>query len=323
MQQSDDDCLTLMAHDEDPFNRWQASQTFATRLMRAGSPDDTSRAAFIEAIGGIVRSRLIEPAFAAQVLAFPTEADVARDIGSDIDPEAVLAARHRLRAAVGTALRSDLEAALGAMEHPATFSPDAASAGRRARANSLLDLLAAADPAAGQTRALQAFRTATNMTDRMAALSILSHLPGEAREAALAEFHTTFQTNALVVDKWFAVQALIAEPGALARVQHLMTHADFSLLNPNRLRSLIGVFSMNNQTQFNAADGSGYRFLCDIVLDLDRSNSQTAARLLGAFKSWRLFEPGRRRFAAAALRGLAAQNALSPDVRDMVSRALS
>lgn len=169
---------------------------------------------------------------------------------------------------------------------------------------------------------MRQFEAAATMTDEIAALAALAQTPGAARELALDEFYRRHANEALVVDKWFALQAVIPERDTLDRIERLMTHPAFSLANPNRVRSLVGAFAMGNQTQFNAADGRGFEFVAGIVLALDPKNPQVAARLLAAFKSWRALEPKRQALAEAALRRVAARDALSPDVQDIVSRSL-
>jgi aminopeptidase N len=161
------------------------------------------------------------------------------------------------------------------------------------------------------------------MTNKIAALGVIATQPGAAREAALDAFYRLYADEPLVIDKWFALQATIPEPDCLARVKKLMDHPAFSLANPNRVRALIGAFASGNQTQFNAADGSGYEFIATIVLVLDAKNPQVAARLLGAFKSWRALEEQRRAQAQAALQRVAASSHLSPDVTDIAERSLA
>jgi aminopeptidase N len=205
----------------------------------------------------------------------------------------------------------------------ASYSPDAASAGRRALANGALDLIAAADPLVGERLAAAQLESATNMTDRLAAFAVLTTLPGEAREHAIAAFGERFSGEPLVLDKWFALQAAIPEAGTLDRVKALMGHPAFSMTNPNRIHSLIGSFAMANPSQFNRADASGYEFLADIVLELDGSNPQVAARLLTAFGPWRMMEKTRRAGAERALRRIAQKASLSRDVADIVQRSLA
>jgi aminopeptidase N len=151
---------------------------------------------------------------------------------------------------------------------------------------------------------------------------VLSQLPGEARETALDSFFRAHAVDALVIDKWFALQAMIPEEETLARIRALMSHHAFSMNNPNRLRALIGSFANGNPTRFNAPDGSGYDLLVETVLEMDARNPQVAARLLGAFRSWRSLEPGRRAAAEAALNRVAEKASLSADVRDIVQRSL-
>ncbi len=161
------------------------------------------------------------------------------------------------------------------------------------------------------------------MTDKIAALGIIAMQPGAARDEALGSFYRLYSSEPLVIDKWFALQAVIPEGDTLARVKRLMDHPAFSLANPNRVRALIGAFASGNQTQFNAPDGSGYEFVATIVLLLDAKNPQVAARLLGAFKSWRALEERRRTRAEAALRRVAGASHLSPDVKDIAERSLA
>ena len=161
------------------------------------------------------------------------------------------------------------------------------------------------------------------MTDRMAALATLAFHPVPERQAALDDFYRRYESDPLIIDKWFALQATIPETGTLDRVRALTRHPAFSLGNPNRVRSLIGAFAQMNQTQFNRDDGAGYDFLVETVLTLDPKNPQVAARMMTAFKSWRALEPGRRGKAETALARVAAASSLSRDVKDIVERSLA
>jgi aminopeptidase N len=183
--------------------------------------------------------------------------------------------------------------------------------------------MAASDPEAGEKLALQQFETATNMTDRLAAFATLTLLPGSVREQVIQNFGERYGDEPLVLDKWFALQAAIPESDTLPRVQGLMEHPAFSMNNPNRVRSLIGTFALNNPTQFHRRDGAGYDFLAEIVMQLDRSNPQLAARLLTAFGTWKTMEPDRRAMAERALHRIAERPDLSRDVGDIVQRSLS
>ncbi len=308
-----DERLTLLAHDGDAFNRWQAAQSLAMEVLvdRATADAPLEAEAGPEAAGlssalatFLDGEALADPAFAALVLTLPGEQEVAQALRSEVDPDAIWRARQSLRMQLGRDLGPRLLSLRDALAAPAgaPFSPDAASAGRRALRNAALDLVAAADPQAGTALALAQLETAATMTDRLAALATLSLVPGEAREAALARFADTYRHEPLVLDKWFALQAMIPEDGTLERVRGLMRHPAFSLGNPNRVRSLVASFSLNNPTQFHRPDGAGYDLTAEVVLALDGKNPQVAARLLTAFNTWRMVEGGRRRRAESALR---------------------
>ncbi len=325
---SEDDLITQTAHDSDSFNRWQASQTYATRLLlrsveqvRAGG-GPVSDARFIEALRHVLKTSAVDPAFAAQVVTLPGEADIAREIGNHVDPDAIFVARKALRQAIGSSLTAELRAIYDSLADDGAYSPDSVAAGRRALRNAALDLYAAANPE-GITLAGTQFTRARFMSDKITALNIMALQPGAAREAALQAYYETYRNEPLAIDKWFALQAAIPESGTLARVKTLMQHPGFSLGNPNRTRALIGAFAAGNQTQFNALDGSGYEFVTSIVLQLDEKNPQVAARLLGAFKSWRALETQRRTLAETALQRVASHGRLSADVKDIVERSLA
>jgi aminopeptidase N len=318
----------LAAHDGDPFNRWQAVQMLAMRLLidnvtalRAGK-EPRSDAGLLDAFAAMLADPALEPAFVALTLTPPGETDIARDIGRDVDPDAIFAARLALRVATGERLEQELNARYRALADNGPYRPDAEGAGGRALRNVCLDLLVAAKRPGATALAMQQYRSADNMTDRLAALTTLSLRATNERDTALADFYDRYAHDPLIVDKWLALQAAIPEAATLDRVKSLTAHPAFSFANPNRVRALIGSFSMANQTQFNRADGAGYDFLVDHVLALDPKNPQVAARLLQALKSWRVLEPTRRAFAQAALRRVATTSTLSRDVSDIATRAL-
>ncbi|HEX8828815.1 MAG TPA: aminopeptidase N C-terminal domain-containing protein, partial [Xanthobacteraceae bacterium] len=247
----------------------------------------------------------------------------AREIGSDVDPDVVFAARRGLQTAVGGRHGTVLAETYRRMITPGPYQPDAQSAGRRALKNVCLSLLATTATPEAIARAFAQYRDANNMTDRIAALETLAMHDRPERPDALADFYERFADDPLVIDKWFALQAMIPEPATLDRVRTLTKHPAFSAANPNRIRALIGAFAQGNHTQFNRRDGSGYDFIADFVLELDPKNPQVAARLMGAFRSWRALEAERRRRAEATLRRVAAAQSLSRDVNDIVARTLA
>jgi aminopeptidase N len=328
LDQSREDLSLLAARDSDPFNRWQALQSIAMRSLianvaahRQGKPL-THPGELTEAFRNVLNTPALEPAFAALAITLPGENDIAREIGSDIDHDAIFAARHAMRREIGKGLDADLTAAYARLTTRAPYSPDAASAGGRSLRNVSLDLLAANGAPDKIDLAAQQFTDADNMTDRLAALATLSLHDVPARERAFAAFYDRFKDNALVIDKWFIIQASVPERETLARVRTLLSHPAFSLANPNRVRSLIGTFAAN-LTQFNRPDGEGYVFLAEIVQTLDPKNPQVAARLMTAFRTWRALEPKRRALAEAALKRVASTAGLSRDVADIAGRSLA
>ena len=328
---SEDDLLSLSRHDADSFNRWQAVQSLATRqLLRAVEDSRAGRAmavdqAFTDAHGDVIADAAngrLDLAFAALAATLPSEADLAREQAKNVDPEAIYVAREFLRGVLAREHGDALEETYERLSYSGRFSPDAMSAGRRALRNLALNMLAAGGSPRGAERARRQFETANNMTERFAALTTLSTVPGAEREQAFEAFWRAHAGDALILDKWFALQAHIPEPATLERVRGLMALPSFSLSNPNRVRALIGGFAAN-QTQFNRLDGAGYELLAEIVLTLDPTNPQIAARLLSALRSWRSLEPRRQAQAEATLTKIAGHAGLSADVRDIVTRSLS
>jgi aminopeptidase N len=327
-EQSNDDLRFLAARDTDPFNRWQALQTLATGVLienatRRHESSQRDDGGVTDALAAVLADETLEPAFTALALTLPSEADIARDIGRDVDPDAIFRERTGLRMIIGRHLAAELWKTYLRMTDEAPYAPDAASAGRRALRNCCLDLLAATRDPTARALALKQFEAADNMTDRLAALAALSLQDVPEREQALDAFYQRFTSDALVIDKWLALQAAIPEPATLDRVRALTTHPAFSFANPNRVRSLIGAFAQTNQTQFNRADGAGYDFVADCILALDPKNPQVAARLTTAFRSWRALEPVRGGKAEAALRRIGQAAGLSRDARDIVERSLA
>ncbi|HET7911794.1 MAG TPA: DUF3458 domain-containing protein, partial [Pseudolabrys sp.] len=324
-----DDLAFLAAHDSDAFNRWQALQTISMRLLldnvaaaRAGRPLRTDDR-LVQAFAATIEDSNLEAAFVALALILPGEGDIAREIGNDIDPDAIFQTRTALKAELGQRLDARLADAYERMTVGVRYSPDAESAGRRALRNAALDLLAASAAPAGIARAVRQYQHADNMTDRMAALATLSLHNVPEREHALADFYDRYAGDALVVDKWFSLQATTPHRDTLDHVRVLTTHPAFSLANPNRVRALIGAFAQGNSTQFNRLDGAGYDFIAETVLALDQKNPQVSARLATAFRNWRTMEDGRQVKAESALSRIRAASPLSRDLSDIVDRALA
>ncbi len=318
-----EDLERRLAFDDDPFNRWQASQSLALRAvfgrLETGALDARGLS---EALRSLLTKADDDPAFVAQALSLPSDVDLAREKANDVDPDVLFEARMALRAEIGRSLGAELDAIYARFADADAYAPDAASAGRRALRNVALDLLAAGDAERGRALAMTQFEAAGNMTDKLAALATLALLGGHAREEAFARFYAQYAGDALVIDKWFSLQAMIPEAATTQRVSGLMAHREFSLANPNRVRALIGAFANGNLTRFHALDGSGYDLLTGVVLELDPKNPQLSARLLSALRSWRTMESRRRDLIEARLKRIVAQENLSADLRDIATRAL-
>ncbi|MDO6966791.1 aminopeptidase N [Rhizobium alvei] len=324
-----EDMVQIARHDSDLFSRWQAINQLALRdllkavkEMTAGATQVAVDAELIAILRDSISDDSLEPAFRAQIMALPSEADIAREIGKDIDPEMIHAARNAVMAAVTAPAGTVLADILDAPRRVGSFSPDAASAGIRALRNAALTWMSYCEPS--PDRAAKAFAEADNMTELAHALSVLAHRFSETESAkqAVAAFGDRFAENALVLDKWFSIQATVPGPATLASVEALMQSPRFAAGNPNRLRSLIGSFAMANPTGFHRKDGAGYAFLANQIIAIDKRNPQVAARILTSMRSWRSLESTRAGLARNALVTIGAASPLSTDVRDLVDRML-
>ncbi|MBX9464627.1 MAG: aminopeptidase N [Aquamicrobium sp.] len=329
VEQRPEDLLFLARNDSDLVARWQALTTLFTqsliqgfRMVR-GQKQPEFDGSLVEAAGEIAADRALEPAYRALALTLPAEADVAREIGSNIDPDAIYIAREALTDAIARQNRETFRSLYAELGSGAKFSPDAESAGQRALRNTLLGYLSAADD--DPALAAAQFDEATNMTDKAAALTVLAHrfAGHDATKRALDTFEAHYGDDPLVLDKWYQTQATVPGEAALDLVKSLTRHKGFSLANPNRVRALIGTFSTLNQTGFHRADGEGYRFFAETVLEIEKRNPQLAARLATALRSWRSLEPNRQAAAREALLAIAAPKDLSSDLRDIVERTLA
>ena len=328
MEQSAADLAHIARHDSDGVSRWQALNEQAMRhlvavskLARDGRNLPSARE-LADILVATATDESLEPAFRAQALMLPAESDIAREIGSNIDPDAIHTAREAVLSDVAGA-GVEVFARLADSAPKGPYSPDATDAGLRALAGVAL---AYASIAEGQPdRAKATFDKSDNMTVMAQALQVLAHqFPGSSETAdALAAFKSRFADDPLALDKWYSIQAMTPGADTCARVEDLLDSADFDRTNPNRMRSLIGSFSAGNPTGFNAADGAGYRLLAREVIDIDKRNPQLAARLLTAMRSWRSLEAGRQELARQALVSIREAGELSPDVGDIVDRMLA
>ncbi|MGN7752354.1 aminopeptidase N [Sinorhizobium sp. 22678] len=328
LAQSAEHRALIARHETDLFARWQALNAMALdNLVKAAAEARTGQPvacddALVDALLVAAGDDRLEPAFRSQVLSLPSETDIGREIGGNNDPDAIHAGRQAILAAIATARKDTFARLVNEMSLSGPFRPDADSAGRRALRNSGLTYLVYAD--GKPEKAADAFRSANNMTDLSQALTLLAHrFPGAEETAdALAAFKKRFADNALVIDKWFAIQATIPGASTLDRVRALMSDPLFNASNPNRVRSLVGTFAFANATGFNRIDGEGYRFLARQILDIDARNPQLAARILTSMRSWRSLEKIRAGHARSALEDIARASNLSADVSDIVDRML-
>ncbi|MGI9422506.1 MAG: aminopeptidase N [Hyphomicrobiaceae bacterium] len=326
--QSDRDLAYLMTHDTDLFSRWQATVDYASRILvqlsKAREPKKyVDRVnSYASALVHALMDERLNAAYRAELMRLPSESDIAREVARNVDPDAIHDARSLFAKTLSHRIGSELEHIYEATEDHADFSPDAASAGRRALRNAALTLLTARGKANDKARLVAHFDRADNMTDEAHALYLLSAYGGSARQPALDAFFARWQDDHLVIDTWFAVQATAPAKGTLGRVKKLLRHDQFSLKTPNKVRALIGSFAMQNPSQFNRSDGLGYDFVAKQVLALDRINPQIAARMLNAFRSWRSMDPSRRGRAKAALVKISRNVGLSRDVYEIASKMI-
>ncbi len=324
---TDAELAFLFAHDSDPFNRWEAGQQLAAKVLLALVAEVQAgrelvlpnhfRAAFRAAL----TDAAADPALLAQALLLPTEGYLAEQMAV-ADPDAIHLAREFVRATLGTELRSELQSAYMSHQVAGPYHPEPAAVGRRSLRNLCLAYLAASGHPRGVALADRHYRLADNMTDAMAGLAVLAGCEVPERPAALADFFDRWQHDPLVVDKWLSLQATSSLPGTLDEVRKLLSHPAFSIRNPNKVRALVGAFTQANPVRFHAADGGGYRFLADRILELDPLNPQVAARMAGAFGRWRRFDEGRQRLMRAELERILGAPGLSRDLHEVVSKTL-
>ncbi|RMG38006.1 MAG: aminopeptidase N [Gammaproteobacteria bacterium] len=323
---NEEQLLHLLAHDSDGFSRWDAGQTLfrvvllrMTGQYRAGEPMSVPPA-LLQALRKTLFDDVAGHALVAELLTLPS-IDYLGDFMPVIDVEALHAAREALRHGVAEVLREDLLMRYEQLRETGDYSIDAASMGRRRLKNTVLGYLSRLDDTQVFQLLLDQYGAGHNMTDVMVALALIADSERPEREQVLADFAQRWAQDALVMDKWFSVQATASRPGTLARVRELMAHPAFSITNPNRVRALIGAFVNANPVNFHAADGSGYDFLAEQVIRLDPINPQIAARLCRPLARWQRYDQGRQQKMRAALQRIL-ENEASPDVYEVVAKSL-
>ena len=328
IERSDDELAFLIARETDPFNRWDAAQEYATRLMLAMIDDRLAGAGldlpdeFVSAMRALLLDDSVDPAFAAEALALPSESSLA-DRMEIIAVEVI----HEVRETVKTTLAHRLEDAL-AHVHRANlprgpYRFEAEDAGRRSLKNLCLAYLMQLDDPAVRSNCRHQLETADNMTDALAALACFADACTPDRDDRLEWFEKRWRDDPLVLDKWFSLQATSCLPDTLDRVRKLTRHTGFDIQNPNRVRAVIGAFCHANQRRFHDASGEGYRFLSEHVLAIDAFNPQSAARLLSAASRWRRLDADRGALLRGELERILAASGLSKDCYEVAKKFLA
>jgi aminopeptidase N len=284
---------------------------------KARSDADTD---YIAAIGDVLAGAEQDPAFAAQMLMPPTESELAAK-KTPVDPIGIHTARVSLVRAIAMTYRERLAQLYEHMRDAGDFSPDAKSAGRRALRNACLRYLTAADDEAAAGLAEAHYRSATNMTDMIAGLGSLTRMESPLRDNAFTHFHDRFKNDPLVLDKWMSLQAGSPLPETITTVRALMRHPAFDIKNPNRVRALVGAFSVNH-LRFHNEDGAGYRLVGETIRILDPMNPQVAARMAGAFESWRRYDEARQGLMSTELQAIRALPGISPNLFEVTGKML-
>ncbi|MGD8318088.1 MAG: aminopeptidase N [Myxococcales bacterium] len=320
------DLAFLMAHDSDPFNRWEAGQELAKQILldRVAQADDArplgADEPLVDAFGRVLSDETLDGSIKSWMVSLPSEELLAQALEA-VDPEVV----HRVRQFVIREIAGALyEKWLRIYERHANGGDviDKVEINRRRIKNSALWYLVASKRPETIDLAVDQFNRAVVMTDYEAAFACLVDLEGAQTEEAIAKFYARWKAEPNVLDKWFRMQAMSSAPGAFERVVALCQHPDFNLANPNRARSLLYAFAAGNPVAFHRADGKGYRLVADKTLELDAINPQVAARLVSCFNQWKRYEPGRRALMRGELERMAGRSGLSNDVSEIVNKAL-
>ena len=329
---SRDQLMFLMQHDSDGFNRWDAGQQLSVQVLQELIGQHQRGEALVmdqrlvEALRTVLGNDQLDQAMVAEMLSLPGEAYLT-EISDVADVEAIHAAREFARKQLADSLFDALWARYQANREVSKATPYVAEAehfARRALQNIALSYLMLSGKPQVLAAALEQFEHSDNMTERLTALAVLVNSPYESEKAAaLASFAEQFKDNPLVMDQWFSVQAGSTLPGGLQRVRELMEHPAFTIKNPNKVRALVGAFAGQNLINFHAADGSGYRFLADLVIELNGFNPQIASRQLAPLTRWRKYDAARQALMKAELERIRSSGELSSDVFEVVSKSLA
>jgi aminopeptidase N len=324
---SDEDLFFLLAHDSDQFNRWEAGQALGRKLMlnlvaRQQKGEKLSvDSAFIEGLRSIITDSSLDKEFVAKALALPGESEVA-DLMPVADPDAIHEVCRFIVKQIASSLRRELLEAVKTNHTAGPYNPTHKYRASRALKNSALTYLVSLNEPDLTELAITEYKTAANLTDKVGALVALSQNPGATRTEVLADFYDQYKGDNLVTNKWLALQAMSDIPGNVEQVRKLLEHPAFDIRNPNKVYTIAGGFS-SSAVNFHAKDGSGYKFLVDIVLQLDKLNPQVAARIMSPFSRWRRFDEARQAAAKVQLERITSTNGLSDNVFEIASKCLT
>ena len=320
---SDDELMFLMAHESDGFCRWDAAQTLAQRILlaRVANPEAAVPAGFIEAFKNALTDTVSDKALLSEVLTLPSEGYLG-DQMKVVDVEGIHRARESLKTVLAQTLKTEFLSVYRTNSVVGPYVPDAESISRRSMKNLALSYLMQLDDTDVLKLCIEQFDAGENMTDVLSALSLMADREGPEGEQLLERFYQQWQNDPLVMDKWFTLQAVTTRSDTLDRVKALMKHPAFSIANPNKVRSLIGAFCAGNAVCFHAADGSGYQFLGDRVLELDGLNPQVASRMVRIMARWQRYDSQRQQLMKAQLERILKTEGVSRDVFEIASKSL-
>ncbi|KAG5189695.1 aminopeptidase [Tribonema minus] len=324
---SDEDLAFLMTYDTDSFNRWEAGQQLAQRLLlsltkkaQTGESLPELPKVFLDSFKATLLQDTGDKSLQAYALSLPSSSTLAEEMDV-IDPDALGAAAKHVRTSIATALMPELKAKYESLAPSGPYQKTGEEVGRRRLRNTILDYIHSLKDDAAADLCFKQYESADCMTDKVAALSCLADIPGPKREAALESFYQFAKSDALVLNKWFSLQASSDLPDVLDRVKALVSHPDFTLKNPNRLRSLVSVFAAN-MTKFHAKSGAAYAFLGDMCLQVDQINAQVASRLVGSLSQWRRFDAERQALMKEQLLRIRDAEGISKDTYEVAARCL-
>lgn len=321
---SDDTLSFLIAHDTDAFNRWEAGQRLAQRIILKvmnGANAETECVGLSRSLNALLLDENLESAFKAEALTLPSIDTIAEAV-AEVDYQQLVIAHESVCVCIATALKTELENLVTQSRQESLPLLDPVAMGIRSLANTALSLLAYLPEEQWEAMAVTQFENASNMTDKLAALACLCHTSTQGRSNCLQAFYEKAKSDRLVLDKWFAVQAMARRPQIVDDILRLIQHADFDATNPNRLRSVVASFAMNNPRGFHQEDGAGYRFVSDQVIALDKFNPQVAARMVSSLSRWKRLSVASGELMKSELHRILASGDLSSDVYELVSKGL-